>query len=131
MARPPVTMSEAALELYFARKATLLGGMSLKIMPTEAGAPDRMLLLPGGIMRLVELKTERGHLRPIQFVWHNRARELGTPVAVLYGKQEVDDWFRRLVDACGPQIGRGTRANPAKVQPRNPDQIQADKDKLL
>jgi hypothetical protein len=124
-------MSEAALEHYFRRRVIGLGGIARKVMPTDAGAPDRLVLLPGGIMRLVELKTEIGKLRPIQFVWHEKSRHLGTPVAVLYGRDQVDDWLRRLVDACGPQVGRGTRANPSTVQPRSQADIDADRRALL
>lgn len=87
-------MRESALEQRFNRKVRELGGQSYKICPEyTAGIPDRMVLLPGGRLYLVELKADNGALRPIQRVWHERARELGTEVVVLKGNAEVDAWL--------------------------------------
>lgn len=123
--RRDITMNEATLEVYFNKRVQGLGGLTLKIAPTTAGAPDRLVLLPGGIIRLVELKTERGKVRPIQFHFHSRCSDIGTPVVVLYGRIEVDDWLRRVVDACGPKSAgqRGEQPDPGRVQPRHPDLI--------
>lgn len=85
---------EADLEKYF-RKAIvgLLRGRLLKLAPTEVGCPDRLVLLPGGRMYLVELKAEGGTLRPKQKHWHARARLQGTIVHVLTGRAGIDAWI--------------------------------------
>lgn len=88
-------MLESALESSFRRKVRERGGESYKIDPAHcAGIPDRLVLLPGGRMYLVELKSDSGALRPIQRVWHERAAELGTQVVVLTGMKEVEEWIR-------------------------------------
>lgn len=84
---------ESQLEARFRKKVTTdLGGASYKLAPIDAGIPDRLVLLPGGRVELVELKAEGGKLRRVQEVWHDRAAKLGTPVTVLAGKAEIDAW---------------------------------------
>lgn len=86
-------MLEAPLEAYFRKRVRLaLGGIVVKLAPTLAGVPDRLAILPGGRIFLVELKTDTGKLSPIQSVWHAEAQSLGSPVAVLFGKDEIDSW---------------------------------------
>lgn len=86
-------MKEAQLEALFFAKVKQAGGMAIKLMPTHAGVPDRLVLMPGGRMFLVELKTETGKVREIQKLWHQRARLLGTEVLVLRGRDEVLAWI--------------------------------------
>lgn len=92
------TMLERDLELYFYDRVKRAGGLSIKLIPIRAGFPDRLIVLPGGQMRFVELKTETGHLRPIQRVWHERARQLGVHVDVLYGPRDVREWLSAALD---------------------------------
>ena len=51
--------------------------------------PDRLVLLPGGRVYLVELKTDTGEVRPAQKVWHDKAATRGTLVVILRGLAEV------------------------------------------
>lgn len=74
----------------------------MKIAPVMAGAPDRLVLLPGGRVYLVETKTERGSLRPIQRVWHDRAAALGTEVVVLHGAGQVRAWLQEVAPCATP-----------------------------
>ena len=85
---------ELDLEGFFAQKIKRVGGITLKLAPTQPGAPDRLVLLPGGYLCLVELKTSSGELRPIQRLWHARAAALDVPVYVLRGRGEVLSWLR-------------------------------------
>ena len=91
---------EADLETFFNDKVRAVGGISLKLMPTKSGAPDRLVLLPEGQIHLVELKTESGPLRPIQLLWHSRAADLGVVVPVLRGQGEVLSWLRSRCDSA-------------------------------
>lgn len=91
--------SEAELEAFFHRRITLLGGMCIKLAPTERGVPDRLVLLPNGGMYLVELKADDGACSPIQLVWHDKAKSLGTRVYVVYGMAGCKAWIRAAVDA--------------------------------
>lgn len=85
-------MLESALEQLFVREVRRAGGSAIKLMPINAGVPDRLVLWPGGRTSLVELKTETGTLAPVQRVWHAKAARLGHPVVVLRGAAEVRVW---------------------------------------
>lgn len=89
---------EASLEAYFRTAVRMRGGRVCKLIATERGIPDRMVLLPGGRVYLVELKAVGGRTSAIQQAWHLRAAELGTTVAVLEGRADVDAWLRRILD---------------------------------
>jgi hypothetical protein len=100
---------ERYLEGFFRERVRLLGGHTIKLAPTEAGVPDRLVLFPGGRMYLVELKRDGGALRPIQELWHNRMRRLGTNVHVLYGREGIVRWLAQVVESMGPQNGKPGR----------------------
>lgn len=68
-----------------------LGGRCYKfVSPGNSGVPDRLVLLPGGAVYFVELKTEVGRLSKIQRAQLKRMEHLGVQVEVLYGLSEVD-----------------------------------------
>lgn len=59
------------------------------------GFPDRMLLVPGGKLTFVELKTKRGRVSKIQAFWHKVLAGMGYPVAVIRTVEE----FKNLLTA--------------------------------
>lgn len=83
-------MRESRIEALLVRKIKQAGGWALKLVsPSNDGVPDRLVLLPGGRVIFVELKTETGALSPLQEFVHGRLRRLGMDVQVLYGRDEV------------------------------------------
>lgn len=83
-------MLESRIEALLVRKIKQAGGWALKLVsPGNAGVPDRLVLLPGGRIFFVELKTEAGRLSPLQVDVHRRLRELGMDVVTLYGRDQV------------------------------------------
>jgi hypothetical protein len=94
---------EASLEAHFNRSVRLIGGRAVKLAPTEKGVPDRLVLLPGGRVFLVELKTDIGRTSAAQDLWHERAADLGTRVHVLHGRGQIDRWVRQRASEVGPQ----------------------------
>lgn len=92
--------AERVLEERLRERVRLrLAGMVVKLAPTVRGIPDRLILLPDGLMFLVELKAVGGRVSPIQAEWHKRAAALGTVVVVLTGAEEIDAWVQERVDA--------------------------------
>ena len=83
-----------------------MGGEAFKfVSPGNDGVPDRLVLLPGGKIYFVELKTERGQLRPTQKVQLVRLSALGQQVYVLHGAAEVESWLDQIaIENC---IGEG------------------------
>jgi hypothetical protein len=90
-------MLESAIERHLRDKVKALGGMCVKLAPTIAGLPDRMVLLPHGRIYFVELKREGdGEVSAIQLKRHRDLTLRGFTVAVLWSKPEVDDWLASL-----------------------------------
>ena len=86
-------MRERAVEAHLYDQVRRRGGMCVKTMPTVAGWPDRLVILPGQPIVLVEMKQPKGKLSQLQIEIHRRLEKLGHPVAVLYTKAEVDLWL--------------------------------------
>lgn len=84
---------ESKLEgkFYTAVRKTL-GGRAYKFAALVKGNPDRIVLLPGGWIELVELKSDTGSLSPKQRHWHSQAAELGTIVTVITGEVGLAEW---------------------------------------
>lgn len=90
---------ESSLEGFFRHRVRLVGGYTVKMVPTEAGIPDRLVIFPGGQMYLVELKAVGGRLSPVQQVLHQRLQDnYGVHVVVLTGRDEILRWLRRAVN---------------------------------
>lgn len=87
---------EAQLEeLFYKSVRRLLRGHAIKLAPTRKGLPDRLVLLPGGRMELVELKTETGRLSPAQRLVHDQLAQVGILVTVLYGEDQLLAWVAK------------------------------------
>ncbi len=91
-----MTGPERTIETYLRRQVEKRGGWCLKFMPVKAGNPDRVVILPGHPIYLVETKAPSGQVRPIQRVWHERARARGHEVYVLWNREAVQEWLARV-----------------------------------
>ena len=82
-------MKESAIEKYLTTCVKSLGGYSIKLNG-DVGIPDRMVLLPGGIILFVELKTVIGRLSPLQKNWKKDLEKLGFIHLILRSKEEIN-----------------------------------------
>lgn len=74
-------MRETTIEKWLKRRIEQLGGMFLKFWPGFfTGFPDRIALMPGGRIWLVETKTPEGKLSARQRLVHKQLRRLGFKV---------------------------------------------------
>lgn len=89
-------MRERTVEARLRTLVAQHGGWSIKLLPSVAGLPDRIVLLPHGRIFFVELKAPTGRLSAVQSVVHHRLASLGFSVAVLYSPYEVDRWVQSL-----------------------------------
>lgn len=84
-------VSEKAIEAYLVRKVKDLGGVCLKYSnPGVVGYPDRVVLLPGGVVVWVELKSKGKHPEKIQQLRIDQLRAMGHNVVVVDSKDQVD-----------------------------------------
>ena len=77
-------MRESELERKFVAEIKRNNGVALKfISPGYDGMPDRLVLLPNGVMAFVEIKAMGCKPRPLQVSRHGMLRSLGFKVFVL------------------------------------------------
>lgn len=79
------------MEEKLRKKVEAAGGFCLKYPGNLfAGFPDRILLLPGGRVALVELKAPGRKPSPIQRLVHRKLAAIGFPVLVIDTLEEVE-----------------------------------------
>lgn len=87
-------MKEIKSEQRLKQSVEGLGGRCFKLtFPGTAGAPDRLVVLPGGRLYLVEMKKIGGRLEASQEILFREFARLGVPVHVLYGHDGVDKFI--------------------------------------
>ena len=104
-------MRERDIEKWLRRQVESLGGQAFKFTsPGNDGVPDRLAVLPGGLIYFVELKTDRGRLSPLQVWQQDRLRQLGVNVAVIRGMDEAAAFIEEVRDAIhDEEEGGGAR----------------------
>ena len=97
---------ENEVEGHLRSRVEKAGGLCVKFLPDFArGFPDRIVLLPGGVLVWVETKRPQGGvLSPVQKVQHVLLRRLGQRVEVVWTKDQADD----LIDSL---VGTGTQGD--------------------
>ena len=100
------------LEKTIERKLTVAvkkaGGIAVKfVSPSFDGMPDRLVLLPDGLIAFVELKAPGKQMRPLQRKRRQQLENLGFPVFC------VD-----RVEQIGPVIGALKEWEPGKPIPK-------------
>lgn len=89
-------MREREVEAHLRRRVEQAGGRCEKFIPDlDNGMPDRIVLLPRGVLVWVETKKPKGgKVEKLQEFQHDRLRKLGQRVEVVWTKEEAD----KLVD---------------------------------
>ena len=87
---------EREIEAFLRKMVIKQGGLCLKfVSPAWEGAPDRIILFPGGKIFFVEVKRPGERPRPLQLKRHEELRKLGFSVYVIDGKEQVRDLIRQ------------------------------------
>ena len=88
---------EKQLEKYLRLRIEERKGVCMKfVSPCQDGVPDRTVIMPGGRVYFVELKTQTGTLSRIQKYQLKRLIDLGQICSVIYGKEGVKAFLRDL-----------------------------------
>ena len=91
-------MLERDIEKRLIRPVRELGGLCLKFeTPGYTGVPDRIILLPGGVIRFVETKKPGKKERPRQEYVQDILRGLGFTV---YSTVDSSEKIKRVVEDC-------------------------------
>lgn len=90
-------MLEKDIESFLVRKVREMGGTAYKfVSPGNTGVPDRIVVLPGGRIIFVELKTEKGRPSVLQGCQIMKLRKLDCDVRVLYGMKQVKEFLKEV-----------------------------------
>lgn len=86
-----MTVMEKEIEARLTQMVKNHGGLCLKwVCPGWSGVPDRILLLPGGLVMFVETKRPRGgKLSRLQAWWADKLRRLGFTSVVVWDLADV------------------------------------------
>ena len=77
---------ERDVEKYLRQNLTAMGCLFLKwVCPGEDGVPDRILIMPGGSICFVEVKTATGQMTGLQRMWQRKLRKMGCGAVTVYG----------------------------------------------
>lgn len=93
-------MLEKQIENKLTRMVKQRGGIAVKfVSPSFAGMPDRLVLLPDGIIAFVELKAPGKKPRPLQIARHKLLCSLGFQVYVIDGVEQIGGMLHELLTA--------------------------------
>ena len=82
-------MLESTVESKLKALVKRIGGQSYKWAGAK-GVPDRIVLLPGGVVVFVEIKSSSGRLTELQQVVGERLKSLGCNYYVLRGAEGLE-----------------------------------------
>ena len=90
-------MTEKDIERFLVNGVKKQGGVAYKfVSPGNAGVPDRLIIMPGGRVYFVELKTDTGQAPTLQKRQMERLQRLGCRVNLTYGLDGVKDLLDRI-----------------------------------
>ena len=83
-------MREKDIEKKLSLMVKKAGGIAVKfVSPSFDGMPDRLVLLPDGVIAFVELKAPGKAPRPLQLARHRLLRSLGFRVYVIDSTEQI------------------------------------------
>lgn len=114
-------MRESELERILVREVRKEGGRAYKwISPGNDGVPDRIIIFPGGDIYFVELKADRGKVRPLQYQQLKVLQSLGQWAGVIWGMDGLIRFFRETgrsekADRLEKMYGKGGDAGEVRT----------------
>lgn len=86
--------SEKFLEDKLRKAIKRKGGLALKFTsPGTVGVPDRLIIMPGDKLYLVEMKCPDGEISPLQDAMQRLIQIIGTPVHNIFNETELNKFL--------------------------------------
>lgn len=90
-------MREKETEQKLVKAVKASGGIAPKLVsPGFDGMPDRLILLPGGIIAFAELKAPGKKPRPLQVARHRLLRKLGFKVYIIDDPEQITEMLETI-----------------------------------
>jgi hypothetical protein len=90
-------MNEKQLEKKLREAVSQKGGIALKFTsPNCCGVPDRIILMPGGVLRFAELKSPGRKPAPLQQAFMAKLQSLGFSVCVIDSQAALLQFLAQL-----------------------------------
>ena len=90
-------MNEKDIESRLRKDVKAAGGLALKfVSPGYAGVPDRIVLMPGGMMCFAELKAPGKVMRPLQMKRKKQLESLGFKVFCIDSMEQIKDLINEM-----------------------------------
>lgn len=84
-------MRERDIEQYLVKRVKQAGGEAYKwVSPGNSGVPDRIVVLPGGLVIFVECKAPGKRPTALQHAQLHRLLDLSVPVYIIDSTSQVD-----------------------------------------
>ena len=91
--------SEKQIEQKLVTETRKKGGLAVKfVSPSFSGMPDRLVLLPHGVMGFVEVKAPGKKPRLLQVSRHAMLREMGFQVFVLDAMEDIPGLLQKIME---------------------------------
>ncbi len=91
--------SEKLIEKTLVAEVKKQGGWVLKLLcQFVTGLPDRLVLLPGGVVFFVEVKSTGKKPTPVQKLVHEKLRRLGFTVHVIDSLEQLNTILNNLLE---------------------------------
>jgi len=89
--------SEKYIEAKLAREIKKAKGLCIKLLPLMfTGLPDRLILLPGGVIHFIETKSLGDSPRKRQLFVHRQLASLGFIVLIIDSNQKLNDFLKKI-----------------------------------
>ncbi len=96
--------SEKQIEQKLVTETRKKGGLAVKfVSPSFSGMPDRLVLLPHGVMGFVEVKAPGKKPRLLQVSRHAMLREMGFQVFVLDALEDIPGLLQTIAEGGDAQ----------------------------
>lgn len=92
-------MKESTIEHKLIKAVESQGGICYKWISGEVGVPDRIAILPHGVIYFIELKKPKGgRVAPMQIYQQTKLKELGCNVKIIKNEDEIQQFIREIQD---------------------------------
>ena len=96
--------SEKQIEQKLVTETRKKGGLAVEfVSPSFSGMPDRLVLLPHGVMGFVEVKAPGKKPRLLQVSRHAMLREMGFQVFVLDSLEDIPGLLQQIAEGGDAQ----------------------------